>query len=168
MGNKSKTRKYNLFVLIPVAIFVLFCLFHQLFTPLGPGGRLSHIRSYIRELFFPFGPPSGLGPYVNKSDEVKDQIKYITLGLDMYKIDTGKYPSQETGLSALLIKPNGVEGWHGPYLKENITIKDPWGREFIYELPGEHVYCDLISYGADGIKGGTGDNRDFVYSEMYQ
>ena len=96
------------------------------------------------------------------------QIELFSTALNMYKLDTGKYPSHESGLSALITKPDGVENWQGPYLMKSSIPKDPWGREFIYELPGEHVYCDLISYGADGIKGGTGDNRDFVYSEMYQ
>ena len=138
MENKSKTKKCNLFVLIPVAvIIVLLYLFIErtLLSSFAPGpSEYRHIRARLIK--------------------AESQIKGISTGLDMYKLDTKEYPSQETGLSALLKKPDSVEGWHGPYLKEN-TTKDPWGREFIYKFPGKpgtYKDYDIIYHGADGLK----------------
>ena len=40
---------------------------------------------------------------------------------------------------------------------------DPWGREFILKVPGEvNVDFDVVSYGADGQPGGTGEDQDVV------
>ena len=44
----------------------------------------------------------------------------------MYKLDTTKYPTQEQGLEALVIQPQGITYWKGPYLKE-VYPKRPWG-----------------------------------------
>jgi general secretion pathway protein G len=39
---------------------------------------------------------------------------------------------------------------------------DPWGRPYIYKVPGEHGEYDLVSYGKDGQPGGTGEASDIV------
>jgi general secretion pathway protein G len=39
---------------------------------------------------------------------------------------------------------------------------DPWGRPFVYVLPGEHGEYDLLSYGKDGQPGGTGEAADIT------
>jgi general secretion pathway protein G len=50
--------------------------------------------------------------------------------------------------------------WHGSYLKKNIPM-DPWGNAYIYKTPGGDTRdFDIISYGADGKSGGTGDDID--------
>jgi general secretion pathway protein G len=49
--------------------------------------------------------------------------------------------------------------WEGPYLPKAIPL-DPWGGAYAYKLPGEHGPYDLISYGADGKQGGTGNDKD--------
>ena len=50
-------------------------------------------------------------------------------------------------------------------MKENIqpsVPKDPWGNDYIYLFPGEHREYDLMSYGADGQPGGSGENADIT------
>jgi general secretion pathway protein G len=86
--------------------------------------------------------------------------------LDLYKLDVGSYPTTEQGLQALITKPDGVDGWNGPYLKDGNIPIDPWNRPFIYRNPSSrpgHDY-DLFSLGADGQEGGTGDNED-IYNK---
>ncbi len=97
-----------------------------------------------------------------KITAAKAQIELISTALDMYKLDTGKYPSQGTGLSALNTKSDDVENWNGPYLKKEKVPKDPWGTDYIYNYPGEHGDFDIISYGADKTGGGEDDNKDIV------
>ncbi|MHC4269637.1 MAG: type II secretion system major pseudopilin GspG [Planctomycetota bacterium] len=98
----------------------------------------------------------------SKITAAKAQIELISTALDMYKLDTGKYPSQGTGLSALNTKSDDVENWNGPYLKKEKVPKDPWGTDYIYKYPGEHGDFDIISYGADKTGGGEDDNKDIV------
>ncbi|MDP2912027.1 MAG: type II secretion system major pseudopilin GspG [Candidatus Omnitrophota bacterium] len=80
----------------------------------------------------------------------------ISVALDLYELDNGKYPVAEEGLQALLVKPDSAVKWKGPYLKKEPL--DPWGRIYIYRSPGEHNNdYDLYSYGPDGIEGGGDD-----------
>jgi general secretion pathway protein G len=92
----------------------------------------------------------------------KAQIELLSTALEVYKLDTGKYPPQGEGLGALINKPGDVNNWKGPYLKKNKIPKDPWGAEYVYKHPGEHGDYDIFSYGADGNEGGTGDDADVV------
>ena len=97
-----------------------------------------------------------------KSDSANIQISNIESILDLYRLETGRYPSQEEGLDALINQPAGVETWNGPYVKKEAMLNDPWGRLYIYRIPGEHGNFDLYSYGADNVEGGEGENRDAV------
>lgn len=98
----------------------------------------------------------------SKQIAAKAQIELLSTALDVYKLDTGKYPTQDTGLEALINKSGEVGNWKGPYLKKEKIPKDPWGAEYVYKYPGEHGDYDIISYGVDGSEGGTGENQDIV------
>ena len=97
----------------------------------------------------------------SKQKIAKTQIEMLSSALDQFKLDTGRYPTTEEGLEAL-VKDPGIPGWNGPYLKKNKIPKDPWGRDFVYKCPGEHGEYDLYSLGADGKPGGEGENADIT------
>lgn len=90
----------------------------------------------------------------------KQQIEGFSSALEMYKLDTTKYPTQEQGLDALVTEPQGIMNWKGPYLKKKFIPKDPWGNNYVYMYPGEHGDYDILSYGADGNSGGDGEDKD--------
>ncbi|MDR4506670.1 MAG: type II secretion system major pseudopilin GspG [Candidatus Brocadiaceae bacterium] len=92
----------------------------------------------------------------------KQQIEGFATALEMYKLDTTKYPTQEQGLEALISNPQGVNNWKGPYLKKKHIPKDPWSNEYVYTYPGSNGDFDIISYGADGSEGGDGEEKDVV------
>ncbi len=92
----------------------------------------------------------------------KQQIEGFSSALEMYKLDTTRYPTQEQGLEALVAEPQGSVNWKGPYLKKKIIPKDPWGNNYVYVYPGEHGDYDILSYGADGNAGGDGEDKDVV------
>ena len=94
-----------------------------------------------------------------KSDSAQIQIEALGTGIDLYRLEVGSYPPT---LEALVSQPPGVDKWNGPYLRKIVVPKDPWGREYIYRGPGEHGPYDLLSYGADGVEGGDGENKDIV------
>jgi len=87
------------------------------------------------------------------------QIDALEKALEQYRLDTGRYPTNEQGLAALSVAPSGESKWAGPYLRKEAPL-DPWGRSYAYRYPGEHSEFDLVSYGRDGRPGGEGEDRD--------
>jgi len=95
----------------------------------------------------------------SNSRVARAQIESIIQGLDQYRLDVGRYPTTEQGLSALRAAPGNVPQWHGPYLKRDLP-PDPWGHPYQYVSPGQHGEFDVFSYGADGQPGGEGEAAD--------
>lgn len=109
-----------------------------------------------------------VGPQVMKwiapanTEAARQQVESFSATLDMYRLDTGRYPTTQEGLEALIDAPPGVNRWNGPYLKKESIPKDPWGHEYQYRSPGEHGLFDVYSLGADNAEGGEGENQDVV------
>lgn len=97
-----------------------------------------------------------------KSDSAKLQVEEFGASLDLFKLETGRYPTSQEGLQALVQAPSGLNGWNGPYLKKKTVPKDPWGNEYHYVSPGQHGTYDLSSLGADNREGGEGENKDLT------
>ena len=89
------------------------------------------------------------------------QLDALEKALDQYRLDVGRYPSTELGLKALVERPASEPKWSGPYLRKDVP-PDPWGKPYVYKLPGEKGEFDLLSYGKDGQPGGTGENADLT------
>jgi general secretion pathway protein G len=89
------------------------------------------------------------------------QIDALEKALDQYRLDVGHYPTAEQGLAALMARPEGEARWSGPYLKKAVP-PDPWGRPYIYHIPGSKSEFELISLGKDGRPGGTGEDEDLT------
>jgi len=97
-----------------------------------------------------------------KSDAAKVQVNNLATTLDLFRLELGRYPTEEEALDALVEAPSGLDNWNGPYVKKKAMLIDPWGRPYIYRNPGEHGEYDLSSLGADGVEGGDGENRDLT------
>ncbi len=95
-----------------------------------------------------------------KQTIAQGQIGNFTTALESYWIDTGNFPSSQQGLDVLRSDP-GVEGWNGPYLRKEIP-NDPWGNAYLYTFPGRDGSFEILSFGADGIEGGAGENADIT------
>lgn len=87
------------------------------------------------------------------------QLQSFEKALDTYRLDTGRYPTGEIGLQALLVKPPSESKWNGPYLQKDVP-RDPWGNIYQYRIPGERFEFDIFSFGKDGRAGGEGDAAD--------
>jgi general secretion pathway protein G len=98
---------------------------------------------------------------VGKSEQAlaKAQIESFHRALASYRLDVGSFPSTEEGLNALMAKPSAAAKWAGPYLTKAVP-PDPWGKPYIYRVPGAKGDYDLLSYGKDGQPGGSGDAAD--------
>jgi general secretion pathway protein G len=97
---------------------------------------------------------------VAKTDTARTDIHNIEGALDLFRLDVGRYPTEAEGLEALVERPAGLAAWQGPYIRQREAPKDPWGRPYIYRIPGQHGTYDLYSLGADGEPGGTGEDQD--------
>jgi general secretion pathway protein G len=97
-----------------------------------------------------------------KTDTARTQVEQLRTGLDLFRLEVGRYPSTEEGLLALIEAPAGAANWNGPYLNKNKVPTDPWDHEYHYASPGEHAEYDLYSLGADAAAGGEGENQDVV------
>ena len=51
--------------------------------------------------------------------------------------------------------------WNGPYLKKAVPL-DPWGKAYLYKVPGQKGDFELVSYGKDGQPGGSGEDADIA------
>jgi len=96
----------------------------------------------------------------SKSKTARLQIEDLGAGLDLYRLDMGRYPNTGEGLKALTNNPGNSDRWNGPYLKKKKIPQDPWSYDYQYRSPGEHGGYDLFSLGADNAEGGSGDSKD--------
>ncbi len=100
-----------------------------------------------------------------KSATAKSQIEMLGTALDAYRLDNGHYPTTQQGLDALWQMPtiDPPTNWRGPYLRKPVPV-DPWGVPYIYLAPGQvnPTGYDLLTYGADGKPGGTGEDADIT------
>ena len=97
-----------------------------------------------------------------RATAAKHDVGTLVQSLKIYRLDIGRYPTSEQGLTALVEKPSAnrvPQNWKaGGYLDS--LPKDPWGNPYQYLAPGVHGEVDLFSYGADGQPGGTGNDAD--------
>jgi len=82
------------------------------------------------------------------------QIDALEKALDQYRLDNRRYPTSEEGLAAIQ-----------PYLKKALP-DDPWGRPYIYRIPGEKSEYEVVSYGRDGKPGGSGEDADIGVGQV--
>ena len=94
------------------------------------------------------------------------QLESLSASLDLYKIDTGHYPTQAEGLDALLYKPDSADVWDGPYVRGTKNLIDPWGATYSYVPPDDGTTYKLITFGADGVEGGSDLNRDLIVPDL--
>lgn len=93
-----------------------------------------------------------------KAKAAHSQVSRLAMAVESFYLDTGTTPES---LEALVNDPGNANGWNGPYVKAS-SLKDPWGRDYEYQYPGEHGDFDILSLGADGQPGGEDKNADIT------
>ncbi len=96
----------------------------------------------------------------SRTKAAKIQIESLTTSVELFKVDTGRYPTEQEGLRALVERPSGLRGWNGPYLNKDAVPADPWNHPYRYRQPGEHAAFDILTLGADNQEGGEGEDQD--------
>ena len=105
------------------------------------------------------GPAAMRQLQASRVNATEAQIDQLRAALDFFQIDTGRLPTEDVGLTALVSNP-GMPGWNGPYLRDGQLPADAWGGTFLYRFDGGQVR--VISLGADGQPGGDGQNADIA------
>ena len=98
--------------------------------------------------------------------KARADIKAIEGALNLYKLDSGSYPTTAQGLVALVERPDSDPAprrWRdGGYL-ERVPL-DPWDSELLYVSDGRQYV--LRSLGADGEEGGEAADGDIDSREF--
>ncbi len=99
-----------------------------------------------------------------RADTARIQLETFITALELYRLDMGRYPSSDEGLSALVAAPqSAAKRWRGPYLSRRTVPLDPWDNPYIYRAPApDGGPFQLASLGADTREGGEGDDADII------
>ena len=95
-----------------------------------------------------------------KTQTAKIQVHALSAAVDSFHLDNSRFPSSDEGLKALVERPSDAPMWDGPYLKTRDSLIDPWGRPYLYRVPGKHGEYDIYTLGSDNREGGEGDAAD--------
>ena len=89
----------------------------------------------------------------------KANLKILHSAVNQFKMDTGRFPTEELGLLELIEQPTDVIRWEpGGYLETTEVPSDGWGNEFKYELfPESGKQFAIRSFGPDGEEGTEDD-----------
>ena len=96
----------------------------------------------------------------SKTQTATVQVRNLAAGLELFRLDAGRYPTPEEGLQALMAQPANVPVWNGPYMGQASALTDPWGNPYRFKAPGDHGEIDVFTYGSDNAVGGTGEAKD--------
>ncbi len=99
-----------------------------------------------------------------KTEISRTQIAQLVGQLQAYQLERNALPAPAQGLAALAA-PNATP--NTSYFVEASRLIDPWGRPYLYVVPGPqgHPY-EILTYGADGQPGGSGDASDLSSSAL--
>jgi general secretion pathway protein G len=98
----------------------------------------------------------GLGKASASQSKIK--MEQINNQLELFKLEVGRYPTQAEGLKALVTCPSGLANCTNGYIKDPKQLMDSWNNEFRYTVNGSKY--ELVSLGADGKEGGSGEDQD--------
>jgi general secretion pathway protein G len=99
----------------------------------------------------------------------KANLKMLHAQVNQFKMDTGRFPTEEEGLMALIEQPSDVVNYEpGGYLETTEIPRDGWGNDFIYEVfPESGKPFAIKSFGADGEEGGEDYDADLLSTDAY-
>lgn len=99
----------------------------------------------------------------------KANLKILHSAVNQFKMDSGRFPSEDVGLMELIEQPSDVTNYEqGGYIETTELPRDGWGEEFIYELYPESGKPFVIkSFGADKEEGGESYDADLYSTDAY-
>lgn len=83
-----------------------------------------------------------------KIERARSDISVIVKAVEMFHLEKHRYPSNDEGLGVLA---------------DLTSTKDPWGKVYGYNSPGQDGPFEVYTLGADGRPGGDDQDAD-IYS----
>ena len=91
---------------------------------------------------------------MNKINEAENYVKMLCSSLNLFRLDSRRYPTTEEGLMKLLEPKLNDEGIAGqPYLYQ--IEADPWGNQYQYFVNNNVI--KVWSMGPDGLSDSVDD-----------
>ncbi len=84
-----------------------------------------------------------------KQRQAMERIRRLETFFKDYQRIMGRYPTEQEGFTPLL----------EAHVMESIPL-DPWGHPYVYQFNNQHT--GVVSYGADGVPGGQGEDADIT------
>jgi general secretion pathway protein G len=85
----------------------------------------------------------------NKQRLALEQIRRMEGFFKVYHRTMGRFPTEQEGFTPLL-QAQVLEA----------VPADPWGRPYVYQFNGQRT--GVVSFGADGVPGGEGEDADIT------
>jgi len=85
----------------------------------------------------------------------KHDIRQLVTAANLFKLERGRLPTNDEGLAILVASPTDRR----PVYLTAMPV-DPWGRPYLYAIPGRAGDYDIYTLAADGRAGGDGDDAD--------
>jgi hypothetical protein len=111
------------------------------------GAGLFKVNDWERSL--------GLGPTKSRLEMTEKQLSTISDLLHVYRVRTGRYPTNDEGLLAvpelvaLVDSSSEVRSWHYGWRMDDAGILCPWGEPYIYEngthKSGNHMWSVRVN-----------------------
>lgn len=97
-----------------------------------------------------------------KQNAAKQELAQIQQALELFFLESDRYPTTEEGLALLLQTTDR----HPFGLLQGGDLNDPWNHPYEYVYPGAHGAYDIVSFGADGREGGREGEADINSWEL--
>lgn len=98
-------------------------------------------------------------------EKIQEDFDRICSALILYFQEHGVYPSNDQGLGVLIRKADESSESGEPTVSlgslERVPL-DPWGNPYAYRTSERADEITLISWGADGTQGGSGESADVI------
>jgi general secretion pathway protein G len=76
-----------------------------------------------------------------------EEVRRMEGFFKVYHTTMGRFPSEQEGFTPLI----------EAHVIDSVPV-DPWGHRYVYLFNNQHT--GVLSYGADGVAGGEGENAD--------
>lgn len=96
-----------------------------------------------------------------RQNTAKMEVARICEALETFYSVHGRFPDNAEGLAVLTQASDKLPE---PMLSR--VPVDPWGKPYQYNRPGQNTPYEVISYGADGQEGGSGEDADVVSFDL--
>lgn len=96
----------------------------------------------------------------SRVERARQDVSNLANAVKLFKAKEGTLPKQSDWPDFLT---NGSKKYPRPYIENKDGATDPWGNTYVYKVSGSKF--NVMSFGADGVPGGEGEDADIKFDE---